>query len=157
MMLRRAELWGGLFWLAVGAFVTWQGWLLELGTLREPGSGFVFFWLGLIISAFAAFIAIGGARGGGPLLGDLWRGARWRNVLLVVLALIAFGFMFERLGFVICSLALLLFLMTVVDPVRPVLAIPISVIAAGGVWYVLEKMLLVQLPKGSWVEDLLPF
>ena len=76
-------------------------------------------------------------------------------MLLVVLALIAFGFMFERLGFVICSLALLLFLMTVVDPVRPVLAIPISVIAAGGVWYVLEKMLLVQLPKGSWIEDLI--
>lgn len=156
-MLRRAELWGGLFWLGVGAFVTWQGWLLELGTLREPGSGFVFFWLGLIISGFAAFIAIGGVRGRGPLLGDLWRGARWRNVLLVILALIAFGFLFERLGFVICSLALLLFLMTVVDPVRPVLSIPISIVAAVGVWYVLEKMLLVQLPKGSWVEDLMPF
>ncbi len=157
MMLRRAELWGGLFWLGVGAFVTWQGWLLELGTLREPGSGFVFFWLGLIISAFAVFIAIGGVRGRGPLLGDLWRGARWRNVLLVILALIAFAFLFERLGFVICSLALLLFLMTVVDPVRPVLSIPISAIAAVGVWYVLEKMLLVQLPKGSWIEDLMPF
>ncbi len=157
MMLRRAELWGGLFWLAVGVFVAWQGWLLELGSLREPGSGFVFFWLGLIISAFAVFIAIGGVRGSGPLLGDLWQGARWRNVLLVILALIAFGFLFERLGFVICSLALLLFLMTVVDPVRPVLSIPISIVAAVGVWYVLEKMLLVQLPKGSWVEDLMPF
>ncbi len=157
MMLRRAELWGGLFWLGVGVFVTRQGWLLELGTLREPGSGFVFFWLGLIISAFAVFIAIGGVRGRGPLLGELWRGARWRNVLLVVLALIAFGFLFERLGFVICSLALLFFLMTVVDPVRPVLSIPISIVAAVGVWYVLEKVLLVQLPKGSWVEDLMPF
>ena len=27
--------------------------------------------------------------------------------------------------------------------------------AAFGVWYVLEKMLLVQLPKGSWIEDLI--
>ena len=91
------------------------------------------------------------------MLDDLWRGARWRNVLLVVLALIAFGFLFERLGFVICSLALLLFLMTVVDPVRPALSIPISVIAAVGVWYVLEKVLLVQLPKGIWIEDFIPF
>jgi len=157
MMLRRAEFWGGLFWLGVGAFVAWQGWLLELGTLREPGSGFMFFWLGLIISAFAVSIAVGGLRGEGPLLTDLWRGARWRNVLLVVLALIAFGFLFERLGFVICSLALLLFLMTVVDPVRPVISIPVSLIAAVGVWYVLEKMLLVQLPKGTWIEDFIPF
>jgi len=157
MMLRRAEFWGGLFWLGVGAFVAWQGWLLELGTLREPGSGFMFFWLGLIIAAFAISIAIGGLRGEGPLLADLWRGARWRNVLLVVLALIAFGFLFERLGFVICSLALLLFLMTVVDPVRPSISIPVSLIAAVGVWYVLEKMLLVQLPKGTWIEDFIPF
>lgn len=153
-MVRRAEFWGGLFWLAFGAFVTWQGWLLELGTLREPGSGFVFFWLGLMISVFAVVIALNGVRGEGPLLSDLWRGARWRNVLMVILALIAFGFLFEGLGFVLCSLALLLFLMTFVDPVKPVLSIPISVVAAVGVWYVLEKVLLVQLPKGSWLEGL---
>lgn len=153
-MVRRAEFWGGLFWLAFGAFVTWQGWLLELGTLREPGSGFVFFWLGLMISVFAVVIALDGVRGQGPLLADLWHGARWRNVLMVILALIAFGFLFEGLGFVLCSLALLLFLMTFVDPVKPVLSIPISVVAAVGVWYVLEKVLLVQLPKGSWLEGL---
>ena len=153
-MVRRAEFWGGLFWLAFGAFVTWQGWLLELGTLREPGSGFVFFWLGLMISVFAVVIALNGVRGEGPLLSDLWRGARWRNVLMVILALIAFGFLFEGLGFVLCSLALLLFLMTFVDPVKLVLSIPISVVAAVGVWYVLEKVLLVQLPKGSWLEGL---
>ena len=48
-MVRRAEFWGGLFWLAFGVFITWQGWLLDLGSLREPGSGFVFFWLGLVV------------------------------------------------------------------------------------------------------------
>jgi putative tricarboxylic transport membrane protein len=153
-MVRRAEFWGGLFWLAVGAFVTWQGWLLELGTLREPGSGFIFFWLGLAIGGFALFIAFKGARGEGPLLDDLWRGTRWRNVLLVIVALIVFALFFERLGFVICSLALLLFLMTVVDPVPLRLSVPISLVAAVGVWYVLQKVLLVQLPKGSWIEDL---
>lgn len=153
-MLRRAELWGGLFWLAVGAFVTWQGWLLELGTLREPGSGFVFFWLGLGVCALAFSIVIAGARGEGPMLGELWRGARWRNVVMVIGALIAFGFLFQQLGFVLCSLALLLFLMTVVDPVSPKLSIPISLVASVGVWYVLEKVLLVQLPKGSWLEEL---
>ena len=153
-MLRRAELWGGLFWLAVGAFVTWQGWLLELGTLREPGSGFVFFWLGLGICALAFSIVIAGARGEGPMLEELWRGVRWRNVVLVIGALIAFGFLFQQLGFVLCSLALLLFLMTVVDPVPAKLSIPISLLASVGVWYVLEKVLLVQLPKGSWLEGL---
>ena len=152
-MLRRAEFWGGLFWLGVGVFVTWQGWLLELGTLHEPGSGFVFFWLGLFMSALSLSITVAGARGEGPLLADLWRGARWRNVVMVIAALIVFGILFQKLGFVLCSLALLLFLMTFVDPVAPKLSIPISLASSVGVWYVLEKVLLVQLPKGSWLED----
>lgn len=156
-MLRRAEFWGGLFWLAFGAFVAWQGWLLELGTLREPGSGFVFFWLGLLIVAFALSIALKGVKGEGPLLSDLWRDARWTKVLMVIGALVAYAFLFEHLGFVICSLALLLFLMTVVDPVPLRLSLPISAIASFGVWYVLEKVLLVQLPKGNWIEGVVPF
>ncbi len=65
----------------------------------------------------------------------------------MIAALIAFGALFQQLGFVICSLALLLFLMTVVDPVSPKLSIPIALVASVGVWYVLEKVLLVQLPK----------
>lgn len=156
-MLRRSEFWGGLFWLAFGAFVTWQGWLLELGTLREPGSGFVFFWLGLLIAAFALSIVVKGVKGEGPLLSDLWRGTRWNKVLLVIAALVAYAFLFEQLGFVVCSLALLLFLMTVVDPVPLRLSLPISIVAAFGVWYVLEKVLLVQLPKGLWIEGVVPF
>jgi putative tricarboxylic transport membrane protein len=72
---------------------------------------------------------------------------------MVIAALIVFGILFQKLGFVLCSLALLLFLMTFVDPVAPKLSIPISLAASVGVWYVLEKVLLVQLPKGSWLED----
>ena len=65
--------------------------------------------------------------------------------------------MLRHLGFVICSLALLLFLMTAVDPVPLRLSLPISAIASFGVWYVLEKVLLVQLPKGNWIEGVVPF
>jgi predicted anti-sigma-YlaC factor YlaD len=73
---RRAEhaasrriLGAALFWLGVGVFVTWQGWLLELGTLHEPGSGFVFFWLGLFMSALSLSITVAGARGEGAVAG----------------------------------------------------------------------------------------
>jgi putative tricarboxylic transport membrane protein len=152
-MVRRAEFWGGLFWLAVGAFVTWQGWLLDLGKLNEPGSGFLLFYLGLAICGLAIFLTVQGATSG-PLLNELWRGSRWLNVLLVVGALVVFGLLFERLGFVVCTLALLLFLMLVVDPVKPWLAVTISVVASVGVWAVLEKVLRIQLPTGRWLENL---
>ena len=52
-MIRNSELWGGLFWLAIGAFVIWAGRDMGLGRLNEPGSGFAFYWIGILVSAFA--------------------------------------------------------------------------------------------------------
>ena len=42
-MVKTSEIWGGLFWVAVGAFVAWQGRDPALGRLAEPGSRFPFF------------------------------------------------------------------------------------------------------------------
>ena len=39
--MRAADLLSALVWLALGAGVTWAGWDLDLGTLRDPGSGFL--------------------------------------------------------------------------------------------------------------------
>ena len=69
-------------------------------------------------------------------------------MLLIVVLLLVFGFFFERLGFVVCSLGLLLILMFFVDPVKPGLALVVSIGATFGVWYVLTKMLKIQMPNG---------
>ena len=47
--------------------------------------------------------------------------------------------------------------MTVVDPVPLKLSLPISLGASVGVWYVMEKLLSVRLPKGAWLENLPSF
>ena len=38
-MIRNSELLGGLFWLAVGAFIIWAGRDMGLGSLHEPRRG----------------------------------------------------------------------------------------------------------------------
>ena len=48
----------------------------------------------------------------------------------------------------ISAMSLLLLLLRVVDPVRWTLAIPIGVLAPLGVWWVLKRLLLIQLPSG---------
>ncbi len=57
-LLRNAQLWGGLVWLAFGAFIACHGYELGLGVAREPGSGFAIFWLGLFTAAFALSIIL---------------------------------------------------------------------------------------------------
>ncbi|MFN3743654.1 MAG: tripartite tricarboxylate transporter TctB family protein [Hyphomicrobiaceae bacterium] len=150
-MLRNAQLWGGLVWLAFGIFVAFQGYDLGLGEAREPGSGFAIFWLGLLTEAFALSIVFGAIKGGSEDLASLWRGTRWPKVLLVVVLLLVFGFLFETIGFVLCSLVLLLVLMRVVDPVPWPTALLVSFGATFGTWYALNKLLMIQLPNG-WLS-----
>ncbi len=147
-MIRKAEFWGGLFWLALGAFVIWQGLKLELGKISDPGSGFAFFWIGVIMCGLSAFVIVGAVVTDGPSLGSLWQGTRYGRVVFVLALLLAFGFLFEPVGFIPCTIVLLLSLMFFVDPVDWRLAIVVSLGATFGVWWVLTKWLKIQLPAG---------
>lgn len=147
-MLRNSELWGGLFWLAIGAFVTWAGRDMGLGHLHDPGPGFAFYWVGILMCALALGIIGQALASGGPTLASLWAGARWRKVLVVVGLLLVYGAGFQALGFIPCTLALLLVLMWFIDPVEWRLALIIAVVATFGVWAALTKWLKIQLPAG---------
>jgi putative tricarboxylic transport membrane protein len=146
--IANAELWGGLFWLVLGLYVTWQGYVQGLGELREPGSGFALFWCGVIWSGLATTIVVGALVEGGPTVKSLWVGTRWQKVLLVMAILLVFGFFFERIGFIPSGLILLLVLMRLIDPVPWWQAIVVSFGSVIGCWYVLSKLLLIQLPAG---------
>ena len=140
-MIRNSELWGGLFWLAIGAFVIWAGRDMGLGRLNEPGSGFAFYWIGVLMSAFSLVIIGQALLSGGPTLGSLWEGTRWLKVLVVIGLLLVYGVGFDAIGFVPCTLALLLLLMWFVDPVDWWLAIIIAAVATFGVWAAVTKWL----------------
>lgn len=147
-MIANSQMWGALFWLAIAAYVTWAGQDLGIGKLHEPGSGFALYWIGLIMVALSLVTLARAVSRGSEPVGSLWAGTRWGKVLLVVVMLLVFGFFFESLGFIVCSMALLLILMFFVDPVKPWIALTVSTGATFGVWYVLSKLLKIQMPAG---------
>lgn len=147
-MTLNAQALGGLVWLAVAAFLLWAGRDLGVGSVVDPGSGFLVFWGGGLIGLFGAAILLGAIREPGERLGDLWRGTRWGRVLTVLGALVVYGALLGTLGFVLATLPLLLLLLRGVDPVRWRLALPIAAGATLGIWWVVQRLLLIQLPKG---------
>ncbi len=141
------QLLGGLAWLAVGLFVAWSGHDLGVGSPRDPGGGFLMFWAGLLMAGLAASVASGslaGRRRGPGTTG----GVRWGKVLAVVACLSAYAAAFETLGFLAATLPLMLALLRLVDPVRWTVALPVALGATLGVWWVVQGVLGVQLPKG---------
>ena len=75
---------------------------------------------------------------------------RWTKPLLVIVCLIAFSFALDPLGFLLSSVPLMLLLLRLIDPVRWTLAIPIAVLVPLGMWWVLKRLLLIQLPSGTF-------
>jgi putative tricarboxylic transport membrane protein len=148
LRLNNSELWGGLIGLALGGFVIWQGVKLKLGTINDPGSGYVLFYTGILMCVFAVSIIISAITEGGPTLASRWDNVSWGKPLLVIACLTAFSFALEPLGFLLSSIPLMLLLLRLIDPVRWTLAIPVAVLVPLGMWWVLERVLLIQLPSG---------
>jgi putative tricarboxylic transport membrane protein len=143
-----AELFAGLFWLVVSVFVVFAGRDLGTGTLAAPGSGFLLFWAGLLMCGLSMAIVAGAARHGGPAIASLWAGTRWPKVLLIIASLAAYAALLDVLGFLIATVPLMLVLLRGIDPVRWRTALLIALLATLGVWWVLKRLLLIQLPVG---------
>ncbi|MBR1203277.1 MULTISPECIES: tripartite tricarboxylate transporter TctB family protein [unclassified Bradyrhizobium] len=148
LRLNNSELWGGLIGLGLGAFVIWSGLKLKLGTINDPGSGYVLFYTGILMCVFAISIMVAAVTEGGPTFASRWENARWGKPLLVIVCLTAFAFALEPLGFLPSAIPLMLLLLRVIDPVRWSLAIPLSILAPLGMWWVLKHLLAIQLPSG---------
>jgi putative tricarboxylic transport membrane protein len=146
--LNNSELWGGLIGLALGGFVIWSGLKLKLGTINDPGSGYVLFYTGILMCLFAASIIVTAVTEGGPTFGSRWKDVRWTKPLMVIACLTAFAFSLDTFGFLLSAIPLMVLLLRLIDPVRWQLAIPIAVLVPLGMWWVLKRLLLIQLPSG---------
>src|SRR4051812_22217543 len=150
LKLNNSELWGGLIGLALGIFVIRSGIKLKLGTINDPGSGYVLFYTGILMCLFALTVIFAAVTEGGPSFASRWEGARWTKPLVIIACLTAFSFALEPLGFLLSAIPLMLLLLRAIDPVRWRLAIPLAVLAPLGVWWVLKHALLIQLPSGTF-------
>ena len=70
-LINNSEFWGGLIWLALGVFVIWPGFKLKLGSINEPGSGYVLFYTGILMCAVRGHHHRRGRDQGGPTFASL--------------------------------------------------------------------------------------
>lgn len=136
----------GFVLVAVAAAIAWETRSLPLGSLHEPGPGYLPLITAVLMGGFGVLVAL---RGGGPALGAMkWPEARHALALLGACAFAAFAL--ERLGYRLTTLALLVFFLGVIERRRP---LAIAVVALGlslGTFYIFADLLRVPLPRGPW-------
>ena len=148
--MKNRDLFSSLFWLAMGAGVSYGGYDLELGTLHDPGSGFIFFWVGLIMVGLSLSIFIRALKEKGKAgeMRLIWSEVQWKKIVSVLVALFLYGYFFQTLGFILSAALLLVFLFKAVEPQRWSVAILGAVVSSLVAYMVFQVWLGSQLPKG---------
>jgi len=136
-----------LFWVALGILLCYGATRLGVGSATEPGSGFIFFWSGLILvvlSLIAFAESLRNREEANPGIGAM----NWRKIVLVLLALLLYAFFLEKLGFVLTTFVLLSFLLAMIEGNHWSKSLGVASAAAGGSYAIFELWLKIRLPHG---------
>lgn len=142
----------GAIWIAVGIAIALGSLRYGLGPLESPGTGFLPFWAGCAIVLLASIGLIQSTlqrrRGTGwtPILG----GVLWHKPLIVMAALFAYALLMQPLGFVLCTVLFIGFLLRAVEPQPWPVVVAGAIGTALGAFAVFNLWLKAQLPQGPW-------
>ena len=136
--------------MLIGAGVCYGGYDLELGTLRDPGSGFMFFWVGIIMMGLSLSLLIRAMREKSKTgeMKLIWSEVRWKKIMSVIIALFLYAYAFNTLGFIFCTTIILIFLFKAVEPQRWSVAVLGAILSTLSAYLVFQLWLGSQLPKG---------
>jgi putative tricarboxylic transport membrane protein len=118
-----------------------------LGRASEPGSGFIFFWSGLLMACLSLTVLIASLQGAVEERQRLF-GTNWPKLFLLLVGLVLYGLLLERLGFIVTTFVLLIFLLRISAETRW----PAILVVAGGAalssFILFDLWLKIRLPKG---------
>ena len=143
----RSDQFSGLMLIALAAYVGWENRAYPLGTLQEPGPGYLPLLLAVLLGIIGLFVALWGGRSV-PLASIKW--AEATRAILILAACAAATLALEPLGYRLTVIALLVFFLGVLERRRP---LPVALVALGFSFashYVVGDILHVPLPRSPW-------
>jgi putative tricarboxylic transport membrane protein len=150
--MNRKDLLSSLIWMSIGlSIIIGSVSSLEIGTASEPGpalfpllAGVLISFLSLVILLKAAFAKT--SEKWSPR--ELWEGLNWPKIFYTIGALLIYAIMLERVGFLLMTLLLFIFLFIKIEPQKWKLAIGLSILASVGSYLIFDRLLQAQLPRG---------
>ncbi|MCX8023194.1 MAG: tripartite tricarboxylate transporter TctB family protein [Syntrophorhabdaceae bacterium] len=150
--MEKSDRWSALFWLLFSIFIAYESFKMGLGQVNQPGPGFLFFWTSIFI-AILSLIVMAKTFGRKSSKDTKEKGkaegtSNWTKLISVLIALFLYAFFMERLGFIIVTFLLFLFLLGFIERKRWWYALLLSVLVAVLSYLLFETGLKSQLPKG---------
>ena len=148
--MSKADRISGIFWLFFSGLICIESYRMGLGTLHQPGPGFLFFWTAVTMGILSIVIFVRAwvsKKAGGPE-GSIFGKENVLKIIFVLLSLFLYAFFMETLGFIPVTLLLFIFLLKMIEKKRLGFTIFVSVVVTGISYLIFEIWLQSQLPKG---------
>jgi putative tricarboxylic transport membrane protein len=139
-----------ILWGILGLYIAYEGYVLKLGTLKDPRSGFLIFLTGMLLAGLSFILFLQSlffARHGNGEKG-IWEGIEWRKGTKMMIALFAYVLVFRSLGFIVSTFFLLLFLFKGLEPQKWKTALVLSAVTMVVCYVVFGVFLELQFPSG---------
>jgi hypothetical protein len=143
---------GGLFWLAVGAVFAVGGIALGLGSMRNPGPGFLPLLMALLLICFSLLLLFRSFME--PGLSSALKGLRWKSQAIMVASVFVYGFLLNLLGFLLSTFGLMsvLFGLSFLDRKAWTKVLFYAAATAFIGWLVFSVILRVPFPRGQLIS-----
>lgn len=138
---------GMLFWIAVGLLACYGASRLGVGSIPDPGAGFIFFWSGLVLIILSLLVFADAVRSSEGTVRPMPE-INWPKIALVLFSLLLYAFFLERLGFVLTTFVLMSFLLGCIQGAGWFRSVGIAGAAALTTYAMFELWLKIRLPRG---------
>lgn len=147
--MKRNDLIGGFFFLGVGIFFAVYARSVDIGTMEEPGPGFLPLWGGILLTIMSAILL------GKSFLRKFEQGEAffpepdsWKRVGMVVASLILYNLLLAPLGFILVTFLFVAFLVRCVFPQTWLRTALTAALSTAGAQFVFVNLLEIHFPKG---------
>ena len=143
----RSDQVSGLMLVALALYVWWMNRAYPIGSLSEPGPGYVPLLLAIFMGAMGLLVALSGGKSM-PLAAMQWTEAKRAIALLIACGVAAYAL--ERLGYRITMAALLIFFLGVMERRKPMMVVSVGIGFSLTTFYLCATLLRVPLPVSPW-------
>ncbi len=151
--MQRLDRFSGLFWVILSLVIAIHAYRLGVGSVGNPGPGFIFFYTALFITLMAMLLLVSSwtkkeGEGEGEAEAGAFENVHWVKVLLPFAYILLYALILEKVGFIISTFFLIFLLLKTIEAKGWSIAVFAGIAASLGTYAMFELWLRVRLPKG---------
>lgn len=148
--MKTADRISAVFWIVFASIAVEQSYRLGLGSLGQPGPGFLYFWTGILLVVLSLLILIKTFVHNEEDEPDesIFAGIDYTKIIVVSLAVFLYALLLDFLGFILATFLLFVSILGLVERKSWHFTITSSLLVAIVSYLIFHTWLGTQLPKG---------